>query len=514
MNKRRIFSAFLVLALAGGFAFAQEPKEVSLTLEEAIVKALKNNLNVAVEVLGPDMAEASVSWAREIFLPRLDLDFGSDRSESPSTWWLQGSGTSISKSLDYSATVAQQIPTGGSLRFSYSSMRSETNQLFSLINPYYRSALTFGFSQPLLRNFGPNITRREIRIAQNNLQASESQLRSTLIDTVYAVEDAYWNLVYARESLKVREQSLKLGRDLLAKTRREVEIGHTAPIEVLNAEATVAQREADILQAEALVKRSEEVLRNVVNLPAEMPGEALNVVPADMPAFRPFAVSYEEALRKAMLKRPDVEMAKTNIETKQVNFSFAKNQLLPRLDLNLSYISPGVSGDRILYLNDDPFSGVIIGKEEGGSWEALRDATKFLYKNWAIGLTLSVPVGDIVSKSNYALARIDLEQAQARLKLQEQQIALEVSDAVRSMETDAKRVDAYRVARELAEKRLEAEMKKLGVGLTTNYFVLQYQEALANARSMELKALVDYNLSLARIERVTGASLETRNITF
>lgn len=514
MNKRRIFSAILAVALAGGFAFAQDPKEVSLTLEEAIVKALKNNLNVAVEVLGPDMAEASVSRAREIFLPRLDLDFGNDRSESPSTWWLQGSGTSISKTLDYSATVAQQIPTGGNFRVSYGSMRSETNQLFSLINPYYRSVLTFGFNQPLLRNFGPNITRREIRVAQNNLQVSESQLRSTLIDTIYAVEDAYWNLVYARENLEVREQSLKLGRDLLAKTRREVEIGHTAPIEVLNAEATVAQREADILQAQALVQRSEEVLRNVVNLPAEMPGVAVSVVPADLPAFRPFSISYEEALEKALLKRPDVEAARTNIETKRIDVSFARNQTLPRLDLNLSYISPGVSGDRILYLNNDPFSGIIIGKEEGSSWDALRDATKFLYKNWSVGLTLSVPFGDIVSKSNYALARIDLQQSQARLELQEQQIALEVSDAVRSVETDAKRVDAYRVARELAEKRLEAEMKKLGVGLTTNYFVLEYQEALANARSQELKALVDYNLSLARIERVTGTSLETRNITF
>jgi outer membrane protein TolC len=514
MNTQRILAALMTLAIAGGPALAQGPKEVPLTLEEAIVKALKNNLNVAVEVLGPDMAEASLSRAREIFLPRVDFDFGNDRSESPSTWWLQGSGTSISKTLDYSAVLTQQVPTGGSLRFSYLSMRSETNQLFSLINPYYRSALTFGFTQPLLRNFGPKITRREIRVAQNSYRASESQLRSALIETVYAVEDAYWNLVYARENLKVREQSLKLGRDLLAKTRREVEVGHTAPIEVLNAEATVAQREADILQAEALVRRSEEVLRTIVNLPADMPGEAASVVPADMPAFRPFAVTYDEALAKALQKRPDIEATKATIDTKQVNFSFARNQLLPRLDLSLSYISPGVSGDRILYLNDDPFTGVVVGKEEGSSWQALRDATKFLYNNWSVGLTLSVPIGDIVSKSNYALARIDLQQAQARLKLQEQQIALEVSDAVRNVETDAKRVEAYRVARELAEKRLEAEMKKLGVGLTTNYFVLQYQEALANARSMELKALVDYNLSLARIERVTGSSLETRNITF
>jgi outer membrane protein TolC len=119
----------------------------------------------------------------------------------------------------------------------------------------------------------------------------------------------------------------------------------------------------------------------------------------------------------------------------------------------------------------------------------------------------------MVGRANYAYAKLDLEQSQARLKNQEQQISLEVSTAVLNLETAAKSVDAYRIARELAEKQLEAEMKKLNVGLSTNYFVLQYQNDLATARSLELKALVDYNVALAKIAQVTGSTLETRNIT-
>ncbi len=191
----------------------------------------------------------------------------------------------------------------------------------------------------------------------------------------------------------------------------------------------------------------------------------------------------------------------------------AKNQTLPGLDFKVSYYSPGISGDRILYLNDDPYLGIVIGKEKGSSTGALKDSIKFLYPNWAVGLTLSLPIADTFGRANYAAARLQMEQAEARLKSQEQQVELEVSDAVRSVETDAKRVAAYRIARELAEKRLAAETKKLGVGLTTNYFVLQYQEQLANALSMEIKALVDYNLSLARLERATGTSLEARSIS-
>jgi outer membrane protein TolC len=142
----------------------------------------------------------------------------------------------------------------------------------------------------------------------------------------------------------------------------------------------------------------------------------------------------------------------------------------------------------------------------------LRDSLKLLYKNWTIGLTLSLPLSNFLSRAELAYARTDLSQAQTKLKNLEQQVILEVSDAVRSIETNARRVHAYRLARELSEKRLEAEEKKLAVGLSTNYFVLEFQEQLANAQSAELKALVDYNLSLARLEKATGQGLESRRI--
>ncbi|MGZ5439927.1 MAG: TolC family protein, partial [Candidatus Aminicenantales bacterium] len=149
----------------------------------------------------------------------------------------------------------------------------------------------------------------------------------------------------------------------------------------------------------------------------------------------------------------------------------------------------------------------------GSAREAFRDAFKFLYNNWTAGVTLTIPFGDVLGKAGYAYAKLDLQQAQARLKTQEQQIFLEVSDAVRSLETAAKSVDAYRIARELAEKQLEAEMKKLSVGMSTNYFVLTYQDSLASARSLEMRALVDYNVAVANIAKVTGTTLELRNVS-
>jgi outer membrane protein TolC len=237
-----------------------------------------------------------------------------------------------------------------------------------------------------------------------------------------------------------------------------------------------------------------------------------NLVPAEKPAFKPFAITFDEAYAQAMARRPDLETAKATIETKAVNFRFAKNQRLPQLDLQLIKASPGLSGQQYIYDPNDPFLPPIAG-DPGSAGAAFRDAFKFTYNNWTAGVTLTVPFGDVFGKAGYAYAKLDLQQAQARLKTQEQEIFLEVSDAVRALETAAKSVDAYRIARELAEKQLEAEMKKLNVGMSTNYFVLQYQDLLATARSAEMRSLVDYNVAVANIAKVTGTTLENRNIT-
>jgi len=513
MNKRTLCATILALAVLGGFSSGQEKKELTLTLEDSIVKSLKNNLNVAAEVISPELAGASLSEAKQMYLPTFQLDYSGNRYEQPSTWSLQNVGTYIQKSLDSGLSVAQQIPGGGSFTASMTYMRSKTNQLFQNFNPSYTGNLTFTFSQPLLRNFGWKVSRRQIIVAQNNLDVSNSQFKTTLVNTVYAVEEAYWNLVYAKENLKTLEQSLQLGRDLLSKTKKEVEVGQKAPIEVLNAEATVARREADILQAEAMVKRRRDQLAVLLNLDADPATKGMGIVPADQPSFKPFPITPEEALDKALARRPELESSKYMIETKKIDFTVAKNRLLPQLDLRVTKGSPGVSGDRLLYLNDDPFSGVVVGTIPGSMSQAFKDSFKFLYDNWTVGVTLSIPVGDVIGRANFNYAKLDLEQSQARLKSQEQQVTLEVNDAILGLETAAKSAQAYRIARELAEKQLEAEMKKLNVGLSTNYFVLQYQNDLANARSLELRALVEYKIAQANIAKVTGSTLETRNIT-
>ncbi len=512
MKTRKITSLVVVLFCFSILVSSQDEDVLPLSLQDCIVKALQDNLNLAIQVYNPEMADMSITQAKEYFMPSLDFAFGRRRTDYPSYWWLQGEDSVVSKYGDYSFAFTQQIPTGGSFVLSFNNYRSETNELFQLINPRYGATLQFDFVQPLLRNGGLKMGRKEIIIAENNLEISQTQFESVVQNTIYTVVETYWNLLYAIEDLKVKNQSLQLARDLLAKNKKEVEVGKLAPLEVLNAETVVAQREADILAAEVLIKRREDLLKYHLNMSDVQALTPKSIVPMDRPDFIKKVISFDEAWQVAQVKRPDLRANRKNIENNDFKMSVAKNKMLPGLDLSFSYWSPGISGDRILYLDDNPFLGIIIGKAEGSAGDAVGDALNFKHNNWNVALTLTLPLSNVITRAEYVKSRMELEKSQLELEDNKKFAMLDVNDAVREVETHIKRVEAYRLARELAQKRLEAEEKKLDVGLTTNYFVLTYQEELATARSTEIKSMLDYILALARLDRAMGSSLESWNV--
>ncbi len=513
MFRRTKVTIALLLMIMGTTVYGQEENPgVSLSLKDCIAKAMENNLGLAVAVMTPQLRDIGVSQAKEKYLPSLSLNFSRRDTQQASYSFLDAADILMSVSNAYTAELQQNIPGGGNFTISLDSSKYDTNRTGITINPSYRSTLTFNLTQPLLRNFGLMASNREIIIAETNLLISEKDLKRSLQTTVYDVEQAYWNLVFAIENLKVSRQSLRLAQDLLEKNRRGVEVGTLAPIEIITAEAQVAQREADILAAEAQVRNNEDRLKQVINLAADTDNaDSLQIVPVEEPSFEKVEISLEQALTTALLNRPDLESTRLGIQNYELNMSYAKNQMLPGLNLNASYWSPGVSGDQLILDPRDPF-GPPIGSIPGGQSEAFRDVFGFTYKNWQVGLTLDFPLNSIISRAAYAQARVDLEQAKLQLKEQEQQIYTDLKIAVRAVETNFKRIQALRIARELAEKQLEAEEEKLKVGLTTNYFVLQYQRDLANARSQEIQAIIDYILSVAALNRDMGTSLDENNI--
>ncbi|UCE42107.1 MAG: TolC family protein [Candidatus Aminicenantes bacterium] len=510
MKKIKLVNVLIVLALAASLWSQQTEK--NLSLNDCIVGALKNNLGLAVEVFNPQLADISVTQAKEKFVPSIYLGFNKQETNQPSFSWIEAGDQVQEQFRDIFGQLTQEIPTGGNFRLTLYSYETETTAKFQTINPRFGSQLRFDFTQPLLKDFGFKVSQREIIIAKNNTAISEIQLKQTLLDTVYNVEEAYWNYVGSIEYYKVMEQSLKLAQDLLAKNTREVEVGMLAPIEVLTAKSEVARREADILQAESMIKGTQDRLKTILNLSAKEDIDLTKIVPTDTPTFEERDVSLEEALAMGLQMRPDLQAIRVDMKNRDLDLSFAKNQLLPELNFQASLWSPGLSGTQLIYENDDPINGEIIGEIPGKFSDALRDAFKFKYKNWNFGLTLSIPITSIITRAQYAQAKVSLEQAQVSLQNQEQQAFLEIRDAVRDVQISYKQVQAYKLARELAQEKLEAEQKKLKVGLATNYEVLLHQRDLADAQSSELRAVIDYNLALAALDRALGTTLEKKNI--
>ncbi len=510
---KKTFGALLIFSLAMFSQAQQQEPTLNLSLEDCIVKAMKNNLGVKIDVLTPENRIHALGVAKEKFLPSFALSFYTSDSEQASYSFLEAAETLTTQQNQYALDITQEIPYGGNFSLSLDTSKYDTNRTGTTINPSYRATLRFDFTQPLLRNFGYKISQREIIVAQNNLEMSEKDLQRSLQDTVYSVEEAYWGLVSSIENLKVRQQSLKLAQDFLERQKRAVEVGTEAPIEILSARSEVATREADILAAQADVKNSEDRLKVILNLMAEDPkAEFYSILPQEMPEFERKEISLDEAFSTALQNRPELESSRIGIRNSEINLDFAKNQQLPSLNFNASYWSPGVSGTQLIYDPENPWQGP-IGEIPGGREDAFKDVFGFKYTNWSIRFTLDIPLNTFISRANLAQARVDMQQAMLRLQQQEQNIYLEIKQAVRAVETNYQRVEAYKVARELRQQQLAAEEEKLKVGLTTPYFVLQYQRDLATAQTTELQAIIDYNLSLANLSRAMGTSLQEKNIS-
>jgi outer membrane protein TolC len=514
MTKKAIFPLFvLALALAGP-AFGQQAQgTMSVSLEDCIVRALKDNLGVAIQVLGPQISAESVNAAQEKYIPSLSLSYSSRKTENAAYSYLDSPGdSSINRTQNYNFMSANQtLPTGGTLRLDFTGYRTTTNQRGRTIDPRFGTTMSFNLSQPLLKNFGTKISRREIFVAKNNLGVSEESLKNTLITTVYNVESAYWNLVYSIENLEVRKQSLALAQDLLEKNQRSVEVGTLAPMEVLSARAEVATREADLIQAETQIKSNEDALRLLLNI-SEAEGQSVSaLLPKDKPTYVAREVSFEEAIAAALQNRPDLEISRIGLETEKINLSYAKNQVLPEVNLSASYSSPGIDGTRIFYIGS-PLDGIVDYTLPGDISGALKQTMKFTYPNWNLGLTLNLPLSNVFGRAALAQARLNMRQAMLEIENQKEQVYIEIKNAVRAVEANYKRILAFTTARELSEQKLAAEEEKRRVGMSTNYVVLTYQRDLANARISELNSIISYNVSVASLERAMGTNLKSKNI--
>lgn len=481
-------------------------REMQLSLREATAFALQGNLNIQVAGLNPQIREARVTEEQGIFdvQGRAALRASDSRLLETSTTFRNNPaadgavGQDGSQTQEFSLGISQLTPYGGTYDIEASETHLETSRsvIANQNNPganvdYYTGAFQLKVTQPLLKNFGAAVTKSQIFIAQNNLTSSQEDFRRQVIAVTSSVQQTYWDLVFRRQDLEVRRQQLALAERLLEQIRKQVAVGTLAPIEVLQTETEIARTKERIIVAENAVRSAEDRLKRVMYF--SLIGELADVelLPTDTPDYTAPALDQYEEIRQALEHRPDLKQSQLELENQHITLVFNQNQALPTLDLEASV----------------RFNGIDTGFGDSFNQFDLIERNR-----WEVGVVFRYPLANRRAKSRVEQSRLGVRQQMLRIKNLEEDIMADVRAAVRDVLTNAQRVQATRAASRLAQKQLEAEEKKLQVGLATVFTVLEFQDDLAVERSNEINALTEYLKALVRLEEAKGTLLQSYNI--
>lgn len=487
-------------------ALAQDPPAddrpvLELSLDETVERALKNNTDILVQKYEPEISGADVLGAEGAYDPLLEAELVRTSSTSPARDAFSGGAKIEKKIWDYNARASKLFGSGGSLRLDFANNRSLSNRVFESFNPSFGSTLTLSGTQPLTRNFRIDQSRQRLKVAKLNREISEAQFKQTVLNVIALAKKQYYDINFAQDNLLAQRKSLALAKKLLDENQIKVRVGTLAPLDVVAAEAEVAGREETVIQAEALLQQVEDSLKRTILAQNDPAAWNLRIVTRDRASAQPPTIDLQAATQAALTQRTDVLAAKKAVESGEVGLRFAKNQLLPALDLVASYGATGVGGTQLLDANGQPLAQPI----PGGYGDAVGDVFGRDFPTWTLGVNFSYPLFNKSARGAEARSQLTKEQAEASLRRLELQVAADVRTAARNVETGYKRVEATRAARVLSERRLEAEQKRFDAGMSTNFLVTQAQRDLAVAEVNEIKAVADYTKSGIDFERVQQA---------
>jgi outer membrane protein len=505
---------------------------VRMTLDEAVALALDRNLDIAVQRLNPEISDIAVASALTVYHPVANATLNSQSTVTPANSSIQGSsvaGQPIVAGLDtYNGGLAQSIPWGGgSASLSLVNTRNTTNSQNILYNPYYNTNWSAVYTQPLLRNFRTDSNRRTIQVSKLNRDISDVQLRATITNTVSNVRNAYWDYVFAVQSVDVAQQSVDLANRLVQDNQTRVEVGTMAPIDVITAQSQAATAKQNLVAAQSTMRTAELALKRLIVNGTQDANWNAQIDPTDRPDFAPLAIDIEAAVRRALSERTDLQIVKKDVQMNDVTLKYLQDQLKPQADLVGTYGVFGLGGYQLTYPEGSTgVNRVPNGSIPGGYLDALGTmfgrgcpssntaANPFTCNpRWTVQLNLSYPLGLSSQQASVARARVQLNQVQAQTRQVELQIATDVTNAAVTAQSNAERVQAAQAARELAQKTLEAEQSKFEVGMSTNYNVILTQRDLATAQTNELQAILNYRKSLVELERLQQTTLQSQSIT-
>ncbi|MGE0104101.1 MAG: TolC family protein [Blastocatellales bacterium] len=517
-------------------------RKVSMTLRDAMLMALENNRDIEVERLNVQMTDLDLRSANGFYDPTLAASFFYDRRNTPVANPLAGGsgGGLLTDNLTGSATISQRIrQQGGLLQATFSNDRATTQNLFNILNPQFTSTINVSFTQPLWKNRETDQGRRQIRIARKRLDLSDSQFRQRAIEIIAQVQRAYWDLVFARRDQEIKRESVELAVTQLKHNERLVDAGSLAPSDIISARVELERRNDEAEAAVDAIQRAENALKSLLLQPSNTEMWGSELVPVEKPEITPStSLPLDDAVRLAFQNRPELEQFRLRGELNKIDTDFFRNQTKPQIDFVVNYGSIGLAGDprtegnffsesnalltkrvndlsTLAGLPPLPTSGFdfsIPGFLIGGTGQSLANVFKNDFRTWRVGLNFNLPLRNRTALAQLGHALAEGRQIDVQRQRLQQSIEVEVRNALQAVETAKRRVEAATNSRSNAELQYQSEVRKFDAGQSTNFFVLDRQNALSASRGRELRALTDYTKAVAELQRAMSTILTSNNV--
>ncbi len=478
---------------------------VRLTREEAIRMAIANNSALAASRYDPQISGERVAAAQAVFVPTLSSALERNHATTPSSNLFSGEDPLTTAYWSGSAGVGQLLPwAGSSYNVSFNTVRTTTTNPLATFSPALTGAVQAVFSQPLLRDRKTDNARAQLDITTREREISDLRFQEDIARTSADAESGYWALVAARASVDVQQKSLDLAQELERTNRARVDVGQSPPLDLVAAQAEVAQRRENLIVARTTALQAEDVLRSLIFEPGRSDFWTARIETVDpVPPAAP-SPDVDVAVRRALNERPDIAEARKQIQIDDTTVLLSKNQTLPDLRLQATYLTNGLGGTKLIRTGG--FPGTVVGTEKTPFGTVLDQVITADFPTWSLGFTLSYPLGKSVEEANYARAKLERDQSQARLRSVELIAVRQVRDAALRLEQNRQRIETAEQGRTLAEQRVDAEQRRFEVGMSTSFLVIQAQRDLAEARNNELQAKLAYQLAVIAFETAQTTS--------
>jgi outer membrane protein len=490
--------------------------KLELSLHSYLELVMANNTDIAIQRLSVDVAENAITRAFAAFDPLATASFQSMRQITPASESLQGATTLVQLSQPADFNYSQTLPTGTQYNVQFFAEKISTNSGFYDFNPALTATLGFNFIQPLIKNRGVYVNRLPIMMASSRLRKTGYDLKASLLQLVSAAENAYWDVVLARENLRVAESARDLADQALKRSQRELELGALSPLDIFNPEQQYATSQIGVSQARYSLQQTEDALRRQMGADLDPRVRTLPIVLTETAASSVEAppIDAEREVQKALAGRPDLQSAVQNLDIDDLQIKSNRNELLPDLSLTGGYTSQGVGG--VYYPQTFSLTGLptpIIGAPvPGGFGDTLSQLFGFGYPMYSLGLQLRLPIKNHQASADMADAIVAKKHDALNVRTVRQQVRLDVLTAVSQVESSKDAMKLSVVALGFGRKYMEAEQKKYELGTSTIFFVLQAQGALVAAESSVVQNSVSYRRNLMNLLKTTGDLLEERGI--